>query len=151
MSNFKIFVDSLRMQEKVTFKETISPEFLAISEKDLKMDKPVMFEGEAYLSDDFLVLNFAVSTHFQMPCKICNQNVTLPLVEKNYVNTISLEEIRNGIYDFTEDLRQALLLKLPHFVECNGGACSERENLEKFLKKHSTKQDDSYFPFEKIL
>jgi hypothetical protein len=151
MSGLKIYVDSLKMQEQIIFNEQISPEFLGISENELKIEAPVQFSGQAYLSDDFLILHFAVSTYFQMPCKICNENVTLPLVDKNYNNTISLAEIKHGIYDFSEDLRQALLLKLPDFVECNNGSCPKRKNIEKQLKKPSTKLDDTYLPFETIL
>lgn len=151
MTNLKISIDALKIQEKIQINEELSHEFLGICEKDLKMNHPIHVKGEAYLSSDYLIIHFAVKTAFQMPCKICSEDVTLPLEDENYYNTISLENIKNGMYDFSEDIREALLLKLPSFVECNGGLCSERKNIEKFLKKPSKKQDDSYFPFEEIL
>lgn len=152
MSNLKISIDALKFQEKVQLKEELPPEFLDISEKDLKITHPVHLKGEAYLSSDYLVIHFAVKTYFQMPCKICNEELSLPLEDENYYSTVSLEDIKTGVYDFSEDIREALLLKLPNFVECNGGVCSERPNVEKFLKKTTSKKlDDNYFPFEKIL
>jgi hypothetical protein len=151
MSSLKISVDSLQIQEKIFIKEDLSPEFLGVSEKDLQMDQPIHVEGQAYLSSDYLVINFSAKTYFQIPCKICNETVSLPLVEENYYDTVSLDDIKNGIYDFSEDLRQALLLKLPHFIECNNGSCPERNNIEKHLKKTSKIKDDSYLPFENIL
>jgi hypothetical protein len=151
MCCLKISVDLLQIQERIFIKEDLSPEFLGISEKELKIDQPIHVEGQAYLSSDYLVINFSAKTYFQMPCKICNETIVLPLVEENYYDTISLDDINKGVYDFSDDLRQALLLKLPHFVECNDGSCPERKHIEKHLKKTSKIKDDSYLPFEKIL
>lgn len=151
MSNLIIYIDALKHQENVFFQEKLSPDFLDISEKELIFDQQVDLFAKAYLSNDYLIICFSAKTIFQMPCRICSKNISLPLSIENEYKTIILENIKGGIYDFKEDLREELLIKLPFFVECNLGNCKERTSLEKYIKKPSNKVDDNYFPFDKIL
>ena len=135
MDVLKISLHCLQKQEEIKIDETISSDFLDIDEKDLKMNFPIQIKGKAYLSNDFLVINFSAKTQFQMPCSICNEFITEDLAIENYYETIPLSKIKSSIYDYTEDLRQALILKLPQFIECNSGHCPERKNIEKYIKK----------------
>ena len=150
MCTLKIYVDSLKHQDNISIDEELYSSFLNIIEKDLKIIYPVHVKGKAYLSSDYLIVNFSAKTYFEMPCRICSKNLLSPLETKNSYKAIDYNKIKNRVYDFSNDLREALLLKLPHFVECENGACPERKNIKKYLKNTSKKTDEKHFPFEKI-
>lgn len=143
MDSLKICVDSLKEQEYI-FEKILISDFLEIHEKELSFDFPIKIKGKAYLSDDFLILNFSCKTFFKMPCSVCNTFTTIPLTIENDYETVPLNSIKNGTYDIIQSLREAIILKLPQFIECENG-CPERKNIEKFFKKPK-----EYFPFENI-
>jgi hypothetical protein len=150
MKSLKINVDLLRHQDYFSIDEIVSPDFLNISEKELITNYPVYIKGKAYLSVDYLVINFSAKTFFQMPCRICNELILNPLQEEKGCITINLQEIKNSIYDLSEEIREALLIKLPYFVECEG-LCAERKHIEKYLKSPPKHLEESYLPFQNIL
>ena len=63
----------------------------------------------------------------------------------SFYHTEALKEIKGAVFDYSKALREALLLELPKFVECNQGKCSERETLAPYLRSRKTK--DTHFPF----
>jgi hypothetical protein len=150
MSSLKIYVDCLKHQDEVILDEEISCDVLNIVEKDLQMNAPVHLKGKAYLSENYLIINFSAHTSFKMCCSICNKLTQNTLSIENVYTTIDLNDIKHGIYDFTDDLRDAIILKIPQFQECNNGNCSERKNIEKYFKKTITKQSDNHFPFKDL-
>lgn len=144
---FHILIDQLREKE-LEIDATVSPEFFEINEKELKMNFDVQIKGKAYLSEDFLIISLSAKTFYQKTCSICNDFVTCELSE-NFYHAQPLAEIKKDRFDFSEELRNNLLIKIPHFVECNEGNCLERKNLENYLKK-PIKDSSDYFPFETL-
>lgn len=144
---FRVYVDQLREGEELAIAENAQPSFLAVEERDLRFTEPVAFSGVAYIAGDDLLLNLRVSTQVLVPCTICNEWVSVPLVLENLYMTKSSAEIKGGVYDFREALREEILLQVPQFAECNNGDCPQRRELAKYLKS-SNDEEDTYHPFE---
>ncbi len=148
---FKIFVDQLRDGETEELSEELPPSFLDVNEKDLTFKEPVNLKGEAYLAQDSLVLHFNIDTVAQLPCVICNENVKVPIHIENSYHAIPLEEVKSGIYNMTDLLRENILLETPLFAECNEGNCLKRKDLKQYFKNPEANQgeeaDEGYKPF----
>jgi len=137
---YKIFVEQLRDGHSEALDESFAPEFLDVNERDLKFTDPVAIQGEAYLADDTLVLHVDLKTYATIPCSICNEPVKTPV------------DIKGGIYNFQEILRETILLETPALSECNQGKCPQRKALEQYLKKESSEgkggqAEEGYRPF----
>jgi uncharacterized metal-binding protein YceD (DUF177 family) len=148
---FKIYVEQLRDGHAEAIVEKLGPEFLDIHEKELSFVDPVVVEGEAYLAENDLVLHFDIQTFATLPCVICNEAVKTPIKLENFYHTVPAEEIKSGIYNFQEMLRENILLTAPFFAECNNGQCPHRGELNKFFRDSDSpdgnSEDEGYRPF----
>lgn len=144
---FEINTDLLKVEKELKFDEKLSFDFLDIHEKELIMNSDVCVKGSFYLADNFLVIKLFAKTQYQKPCIICNDFITLDLCDDFY-HSVPMEEIKGGVYDFKEELRNSLLLKIPQFAECNEGNCPQRKNLEKYINVNENSEE--YFPFKTL-
>lgn len=147
---FKIFVEQLREGRERKISETLDPAFLDIDEPDLAFEKPVELEGVAYLAENELVLHWDVKAEALISCCICNEKVAVPLHVQNFYYSEPMDEIKSGVYNFKELLRETILIEVPLFVECNGGNCPLRKEYADYLKNPSDSQPDQeegYHPF----
>lgn len=142
---FKIYIDRLKGGSTHQINTSFHPSFLEIDEKELQFRKPVTIQGEAYLTDDHLVIHLSAATIAEMPCAICNHTTQFPLAVHQFYHTEPLSEISSSVYDFSQVVREALLIELPRTIECNGN-CPERESLTPYLRKE-TRSDKDHFPF----
>jgi len=133
IDHFKIYVDRLRSGQKEAIEENFAPDFLDVKEEDLHFPAPVAVKGETYVADDHLILHLDITTKALMPCAVCNEQTEIPIALKNLYLTIPLEEIKGAIFDFSTELREAILLQIPPFIECGNGKCPQREELKKYL------------------
>ncbi len=147
--NFVIYIDRLKDGQTYAIDEESPSDFLDISENELSFPSPVMIRGKAYLADDHLVLQLDIRTQFSMPCSICNGTTTLPIEIKNFYHIEPVEEITSHIFDYTELLREDILLQIPTFVECHNGHCPERKDVNTYLKKKtpSPQKEQVHYPF----
>lgn len=149
---FRIYIEQLRDGHVEEISENLTPEFLDVNEKDLVFTEPVVVSGQAYLAGDELVLHMNVSTKGKMPCIICNELVDVEIKIEGFYFNVPLEEIRTGIYNYKQMLRETILLETPHFCECNQGNCPRRKEIDKYLKKEETSgsremQEERHQPF----
>jgi len=148
---FKIYVDRLRDGQVEKIQEVFSSDFLDVHEKELAFDAKVIVNGEAYLAEDALVLHLDLDAQATMPCSICNESTSVPIEVKGFYHLVPLDEIKSGVYDMQEALREAILLETPQFAECHGGACPQRDVIGKYLRKESLQtkdvEDEGYRPF----
>lgn len=144
MSAFKILIDRLKggQTQKIDLRE--DPRFLGPDEPELKFKSEVTAKGETYLTDEHLIVRLKAATMVLMPCAICNEMIEVKLKVDNFYHTEPIEEIKGAIFDFSEALREALLIELPRTVECNGGKCSGRDFMTPFMK---SMKDRTHFPF----
>ncbi len=150
---FRIYVEQLRDGHIEDIHEKFSPEFLDVNEKELSFEDEVSVEGKAYLAEDVLILSFAVATLAKMPCAVCNRPVKTPVEIKDFYHAEPLEEIKTGVFNFKEVLREMILLDTPRFAECEQGNCPSRKEIAKYLKKPSAEdenpenEEEGYHPF----
>ncbi len=151
IDSFKIFVDQLREGQIRLIDETVPPDFLGVEEKELVFDRDVKMNGEAYLASDDLVIHLQVSTQARLPCAICNEQVYVKMEIEDLYLTKPTAEIKSAVYDFSEALREEILLEVPHFAECHNGHCPHREEMKKYLKdKQDHSEEEGYHPFAEL-
>ncbi len=143
MSAFKILIDRLKGGSSYKIDLKADPEFLGPDEPELIFDAPVIVKGEAYLTDEHLIIHLKAATQAKMPCAICNQMIEIDLQVDNFYHAEPTSEIKGAIFDFSEALRASLLIELPRTVECNGGKCHERASMAPFIQP----KERTHFPF----
>lgn len=142
---FKIYVDQLREEEQQEISECCPPDFLFVEGGELEFKRSVVFSGVAYLVADNLLLNLHIEAEVLLPCIVCNEWVPIDLVLDNLYLAQRIDEIKDGVYDFKEALREEILLEVPRFAECNEGDCSQRKEIKNYLREE---KEDTYHPFE---
>lgn len=146
---FKIYIDQLRNGHEEEIHETLDPSFLEIQEDDLVFDQPVQLDGEAYLAEHELVFHWDIRTEAVIPCSICNEPVRVPIHIHKFYCSEQTREIKSGIYNFKDLLRETVLLEVPPFAECEGGHCPKRLQFQKYLKEapEDPNEEEGYHPF----
>lgn len=146
---FKIYVEQLRNGHEEKIHEKFDPETVGLQDQDLTFDKTVELEGVAYLAENELVLHWNIKTEVLIPCSICNEPVPVPINVHHFYYSEPLEDIKSGIYNFKNLLRETILLEVPLLAECNQGNCPKRTEYKKFFKKASNQASDEegYHPF----
>lgn len=147
---FKIFFEHLRDGGTETIDITCDPAFMEVAEEALFFTKPVKIKGEAYLTDETLILHLNIATSASIMCSICNAPVEVELELTNFYHTEQVEEIKNGCFNYRDAVREAILLEVPPFAECHEGNCPDRKGLSKFLKKPTSTKNDGHQPFADI-
>jgi uncharacterized metal-binding protein YceD (DUF177 family) len=143
MSTFKILIDRLKGGQTQKIEEMANPAFLGLDEPELRFKTKVFVKGEVYLTDTHLIIHLKASTKASMPCAVCNEMIDVDLKVDNFYHTEPIEEIPSAVFDFSEALREAILIELPRTVECNNGNCPERASITPYMRS----QDRSSFPF----
>lgn len=146
---FQILVEGLKKGHTETIQERFDADFIDVREDKLTFEDPVLVEGEAYLAHNDLIVHLDIATEATIPCSICNEPVKIPVVLKGIYFREPLDEIKTGVYSLAEPIREAILIQSPTFAECNEGHCRERKEIEKYLKKTSSR-DGEYHPFENL-
>ena len=146
----QIYVDRLRDGQEEKIQEEVDTSLLDIDEPNLRFAPTIKIAGKAYLADDHLILQLNLNTEVTIPCSICNDEVTLPLVIKQFIHTIPLSSIRSHIFDYTNEVREVTLLNTPEFTECHEGKCPRREGFKKFIKTEKDLESHIQFPFSDL-
>ena len=150
VKEFEVYIDRLKDGHTLKVHEDIEPSFLDIKEQELRFPSPVSVCGDIYLAEDHLVLHLKVKTEAHVPCVICNELFAYP-IEADFYYTVPPEELIKPIFDYTEALREVILLEIPTFAECHDGKCPEREATSKYLKKEATTAEPhTQFPFSDL-
>jgi uncharacterized metal-binding protein YceD (DUF177 family) len=151
---FKIYVEQLRDGHIENIAEEFPPAIMDMNDKELAFHDKIVLRGQVYLAEETLVLHFNVTTSAILLCSVCNAPVKVPVEINGSYQTIPLEEIKGGVFNFKEILREAILLETPTFAECEGD-CPRRKEIAKYLKKTEKtgpdgNDDEGYHPFADI-
>lgn len=152
-SAYNIFIERLRDGHIEKIEETLTPEFIGIHEKFLFFQDPVYIKGEAYLAEDTLVVHLEINTKSTIPCSVCNEPVKTDISIHNFYHAEPLENIKSGIFNYQEILRECVLLETSSFAECEQGNCPRRLELQKYFKKpgsNSLEDEEGYQPFANL-
>ncbi len=147
---FKIYIEQLREGHDKQIDECLSPDFLEVNEPDLTFHQPVELKGSAYLAENELILNWNIRTEALIPCSICNDKVPVEIEIRNFYHSEPTEDIKTGIYNYKQLLRDTILLEVPSFAECNEGKCPHRQEVARYLKEHAEEEsndEEGYHPF----
>lgn len=144
---FKIYLDQLKNGHVERIEETFSPEFLEIQEEDLSFSKPILVNGEAYVTEGNLVLRLNIFTYAELLCSMCNEPVQVAIKLEDLYHTEPLDEVKGAIFSMADTIREAILLQTPLFAECNEGKCLSRKELDKYLSKPG-QEEKNHHPFE---
>lgn len=142
MSAFEISMDRLKGGVSQKIDLLVSSSFLGADEPELKFEKKTSLKGEAYLTDDHLIIHLAVKTEAMMPCAVCNEMTAVELKVDDFYHAEPVGQIKGPQFDYSEALREALLLELPKIAECQG-KCPNRGTIEPYIRP----KDRTYFPF----
>lgn len=147
---FKIYIDRLRDGKREEFSFSISHDFMGVCENELRIVGDLNAEGSAYTTDDYLIIQLNLSLKAELPCSICNEPVAYEIAIEDFYHAEPLEEIRGAVFDYSDLVREALLLEVPAFIECEG-KCPQRSQIENFLsKEENVPEVKEYFPFESL-
>ena len=147
LNSCKIYIDRLRDGKVEKVIEELPQSFLEVSEPELIFSTPLQISIKAYISEKHLVLNIDAKTTCTTPCTICNEKTQQTLVLKNYYHTQPLDELE-AIFDVAPLIREAILLEVKTYIECNDGACPGRDQILSYLKKNDcTLSSDVNYPF----
>lgn len=141
-----IHTDQLDEGKREEIDLTLPPDFLDVKEDDLSFPHPIRVKGETYVITDHLVLLLSVETKAQMPCTICNKKISVPIKTQDISHTLPLAEMESTIFDYTDLLREEIILLIPQFAECENGKCPERAQIAPFMKKKGADPTQN-FPF----
>jgi uncharacterized metal-binding protein YceD (DUF177 family) len=142
----KIFTEQLRAGKREEIEHILPPDFLDIQESDLVFHSPIHLKGEAYATDEHLILQLSAHTELKMPCSICNEMTFVSLKTEEIYHTILFIDLKSTIFDFTDLVREEIVLLIPPFVECQQGKCPHRTDVSKFMKTKAV-SPQNHFPF----
>ena len=145
MTELKIFIHRLKDDRTEKISGTLPSDLMGIHETDLAFDHPISLEGDAYLASGHLIIHLKIATSVRMPCTVCNEMVTLPISISNFYHSVDVSSLPEAVFDYTDTLREGILIEVPKYVECNNNACPERQSIQSFLK-----EDRTYYPFSKL-
>ena len=127
------FLDQLQGGGEIAIDLELDPSFLELQETDeAKACSSIVVEGPACLVDGFICLSVEATGSFRMACALCNEpfeyKVKVPIRHQEPTDTM-----KQGKWNFTEVVREAILLELPFFPQCGGKECLHREEIQKYL------------------
>ncbi len=134
----KIFIEQLKGGTEEDLELIAPSHILQIKEEELSFADPIKLSGKAYTTSTDLVIHLHCKTKATLPCSICNEKTTISLDTEMECHTFDLAELKSTIFDYTDLVREEILLRVPQFVECNSGQCPERAVLNKYAKKPDT-------------
>src|SRR5579862_8775034 len=117
-SPLKIFTEQLRAGKREEIEHVLPSDLLGIQESDLVFHSPIYLKGEAYATDEHLILQLSAHTEVKMPCSICNEMTFVTLKTEELYHTILLDELKSTTFDFTDLLREEIVILIPQYVEC---------------------------------
>ena len=151
----KIFVDRLKEGSIEKLEGEVPPDFLEVGDQDLKCTSPVKLKGQAYIATDHLLIQLHIETKISMPCSICNEPTEIKINIPDFTQVEPLSEIPSSVFDYTDLVREDILLSLPQFTECHDGKCPERDLIKNYLKKEEkakkpASEEAVHFPFSDL-
>ena len=136
--DFEIYIDRLRNNKEERINKIICASLLDLNEKEIKLAEDLKISGKAYITNDFLIINFStISVKILMPCIICNEMKPLDIKINNFYHNEALDKKNNKSFNFKHVLKEAIFLELPSFFECNNNNCKKRELINKYISKNN--------------
>lgn len=152
----KIYIDRLRDGHTEEIDAHVPPDFIDEVGDDCVFRDNVDISGQAYLAEDKLVFHIDLFTRCLCRCIICNEQVPFDIRIEHVYHLEEISAVKGAVFDMKPMLREMILLEIPPYLECHGGNCPARGQINSFLKKeistheNLTKQDEGYHPFSHL-
>ncbi|MGR3973051.1 MAG: hypothetical protein QRY72_00500 [Candidatus Rhabdochlamydia sp.] len=143
-----LFIDRLEEGQEELINHTLAGSFLGIHEEEIQTPHPVMIKGKASCICSFLMLSLEVSTVIVMPCSICNALTTVCLSNQDISYSLPLSDLPSSQFDYTELVREEIVMMIPQFTHCSQGNCPKREGINQYCKKNVPSSQN--FPFAQL-
>ena len=152
----KVYVDRVRDGNTDEISEELPSSFMDVHEKDIRFEAPIFLTGEAYVTDDYLIVSLTIETEATLICSVCNEPFTFAISIHNMMHEEPLENIKEATFDILPLVRESILLEIPLYPQCGITSCNRREEIEPYLKKEqSPEQEESqpngHNPFKDLL
>ncbi len=144
---FELYLDRLKNDDTEEIYESVEPSDLELDDQELSFLNKVLVSGQAYLAKNHLILDLKIKATASMPCSICNERAETAISIDDFSHNIEISEAKSAIYNFKEDIRSAILLKVPQFLECSGGHCPHRKEVDKFF---TSPEKETHSPFSNL-
>jgi uncharacterized metal-binding protein YceD (DUF177 family) len=131
-----LYIERIR-DDTETLSETLKPTFMDVEEKDVLFQDPIELKGEAYVTDDYLIIRMSIHTKARLVCSFCNNSFTFDIDLPNFLHEEPLENISGATFDLLPLVRETILLALPMYPQCGLTSCNHRDEIEPYLKKQS--------------
>jgi uncharacterized metal-binding protein YceD (DUF177 family) len=154
LNRFRIRIDGCVGEEPVFLEEILAPSLVDLPEGDeCSVLSPIQVRGNIYKTDDWVILEAEVDTSIQMPCSTCNEPFEYSIHIDSWKVQENISSIKEGFWDLTEQLREAIVLEFPFLAVCGNGSCTNVDRIRPYLKS-DVKKDSAivtHRPFEKLL
>ena len=153
IQGLSIRVDGSADGEGTLFDERLDPAFLDLPEGDeLTSSSEVHVHGTAYQTGEWVVIEGSVETTMSLPCAMCNERTVFSVGPFVWKIDIPATDVKNGMVDLTEALREAVLIEVPYLVKCGGEVCRNDSAVRQYLASDKTDEDEElHQPFRSLL
>ncbi len=131
----KVYIERIRDGASDEINETLQPKFMDVNEKELAFEKPITLIGEAYVTDDYLIVTLSIKTEVELVCAVCNEPFSFDVAIDNMMHEEPLEGIKDASFDLLPLVRENILLSIPFYPQCGLTSCKNRDAIEPYLKK----------------
>ena len=139
-----IRIDGSADGEPTLFEEQLDPAFLDLLKGDeLVPSSEVQVRGTAYRTGEWVVVEGEVETTMSMPCAMCNEQTVFSVGPLSWKADSPVTDVKNGMLDLTETLREAVLLEVPYVVKCGGKVCRNEQTVRQYLVSDEHRIDES--------
>ena len=115
--DFLINIDQLRKTGNLSLNMTLPSDFLELEESELHFGAEIVLQGEAYVVDERLILHLDMIVPAILVCTICSGDAHKDVKIDNFYHVEETKKLKSTIYDFSNVLRQEILLEVPQFAE----------------------------------
>lgn len=143
---FVVYVDRIRDGSQVDLNEVSSPAFLDIdNDPEIRPSQDVSFSGNAYIADDWLIIQGSIETTLMMRCAMCSELFEFPVHITDWMHEEPIENCTSGTFSYEQLIRESVLLEAPFYALCGGKVCLHREEVSVYLSKASSETTSDVF------
>jgi uncharacterized metal-binding protein YceD (DUF177 family) len=135
------FYEQLKEGESSCFEHEIDSSFLDLeNDKELRPISSVFVKGKIWKMADWLFVEAYVKASFETTCSYCSDLFHLPIELQPWKHEVCIDDIKEAFLDLREPLREAILLEIPYFAQCDGTTCKNINEVKKYLMKGEKEQ-----------
>ncbi|WP_213318120.1 hypothetical protein [Chlamydiifrater volucris] len=151
VDDLKIYVYRLKnIGDREALQYTVAPG--VFSEKGLEkvFSCPIQVSGHVErVDEEQLVLSLSIQTEVGASCPFCDKAFSRTVAIDSICHLIEKDQLRDGVFDCSDLIRQEILLESEGLYECESGGCPDKAGIENFLQKKEKKFEGNN-PFENL-